>query len=128
MKYDSEEISNGHLDIRIFTTIYGRILIGELMNVELDRVELQNVYLINPLDPKGMVPIHPDSIMKGVTITLFDRIIETETLASVTTIDYYIQQCLKHILTNTQSSNSVSSFSSESNKVNPLINWRDKFN
>lgn len=128
MKFNNKDISN-KLDIRIFTTISGRVLIGELIEVSDIGVELQNVFLIDPSYPEGMVPIHQDSVMNATTITLYDKIIETESTVSESTESNYIQHCLGNILKDIESS-----FPKKINKKNKdtindtLFNWRDKLN
>jgi hypothetical protein len=132
MKYNNH-ISN-KLDIRIFTTISGRVLIGELINVSDIGVELENVFLIDPLYPEGMVPIHQDSVMQATSIILYDNIIETETSVSNQTANDYIQHCLNHILSNVQLDNNNINFPKKNNKKNKdindntLFNWRDMYN
>jgi hypothetical protein len=128
MKYNND-ISN-KLDVRIFTTISGRVLIGELINVSDIGVELENVFLIDPSNPEGMVPIHQDSIMNTSIITLYDKIIETETsVNSESTLSNYIQHCLGNTLMDIESN-----FPKKINKKNKdtnddtLFNWRNRFN
>ena len=128
MKYNND-ISNT-LDIRIFTTISGRVLIGELLDVSLHGIELQNVFLIDPLYPEGMVPIHQDSVMQATSIILYDKIIETETPVSNQTANDYIQHCLNHILSNVQLDNNDINIPKKhkDNNDNTLFDWRDMYN
>jgi hypothetical protein len=127
MKHN-KDISN-QLDIRIFTTISGRVLIGELINVSDIGVELQNVFLIDPSYPEGMVPIHQDSVMNATTITLYDKIIETETSVSATTETNYIQHCLGNVLKDIESSYPKKINKKNKDTINDtLFNWRNKFN
>ena len=128
MKYNND-ISNT-LDIRIFTTISGRVLIGELLDVSLHGIELQNVFLIDPLYPEGMVPIHQDSVMQATSIILYDKIIETETPVSNQTANDYIQHCLNHILSNVQLDNNDINIPKKhkDNNDNTLFDLRDMYN
>jgi len=128
MKHN-KDISN-QLDIRIFTTISGRVLIGELINVSDIGVELQNVFLIDPSYPEGMVPIHQDSVMNATTITLYDKIIETETTVSKSTESNYIQHCLGNVLKDIESNfpKKINKKNKETINGDTLFNWRNKFN
>ena len=128
MKHN-KDISN-QLDIRIFTTISGRVLIGELINVSDIGVELLNVFLIDPSYPEGMVPIHQDSVMNATTITLYDKIIETETsVNSESTLSNYIQHCLGNTLMDIESNlQKKINIKNKDTNDDTLFNWRNKFN
>ena len=145
MNFNSKNIHE-QLDIRIFTTINGRILIGELISVLDVGNELQNVFQIISLDPVGMEPIHPDSVMKPVSVLLYDNIIETESAVSEELSKKYIKECLKYMILNTESEtfikedkkNNFSTYPKKTNKKNKgideepgndfLFNWRNKLN
>ena len=128
MKYNKETLNK--IDVRIFTTISGRVLICELINVSDIGVELLNVFLIDPSYPEGMVPIHQDSVMNETIITLYDKIIETETTVSKSTESNYIQHCLGNVLKDIESNfpKKINKKNKETINGDTLFNWRNKFN
>ena len=129
------------INITVFSTIYGRTLIGEIVKDFTNGVEMRNVFLLDNQHPEGMVPMHQDSVMEGVTIYLRNSIIETESRTSEKLRNEYISICLKHLIikmtekevpffeSNNQSSksfNNIKDSMDPQDLYNQSLKWRNK--
>ena len=86
------------INITVFSTIYGRTLIGEIVKDFTNGVEMRNVFLLDNQHPEGMVPMHQDSVMADTKIYIRNQAIETESKVSEDLRNIYISNCLKELI------------------------------